>query len=93
MESFKRSSRHYRRRNAAKNVVFTPKKTRVGEPCKRLNRKSKGKVPSDRIETNTILKFGSFNVNGIDEASGGMIQDLLLDREFDVSTNDITNQS
>ena len=86
MESFKRSSRHYRRRNAAKNVVFTPKKTRVGEPLKRLIRKSKGKVPSERNETKTILKFGSFNVNGIDEASGRMIQDLLLKRKFDVST-------
>ena len=93
MESFKRNSRHYRRRNTAKDIVFPTQKTRVGEPLKRLLRKNKGKVPATRVEEKIVLKFGSFNVNGLDEATGSAIQDLLQERQFDVSVTSINRNA
>ena len=85
MESFKRNSRHYRRRKKTKETVVLTSKSTVGKPSRRFIRKKKGKDLSTRQEENIVLKFGSFNVNGIDEASGGAIQDLLRERGFDVS--------
>ena len=93
MESFKRNSRHYKRRNTAKDIVFPTQKTRVGEPLKRLLRKNKGKVPATRVEEKIVLKFGSFNLNGVDEAIGSAIRDLLQERQFDVSVTSINRNA
>ena len=30
------------------------------------------------------LKFGAININGVDEASRSVVQDLLTEREYDV---------
>ena len=42
---------------------------------------STDKTPSSK----TSLKFVSFNVNGLDLDSGWAVQQLLVDRDFDVS--------
>ena len=86
MESLKRNIRHYRRRKSrSNNTVPTVTCRKVGEPFKRAQRKKnsaslKNIPPENKIE----LKFGAININGVDEASGSVVQDLLTEREYDV---------
>ena len=85
MESLKRNSRHYRRRKNRSNTVPTVKCSRVGEPLKRFQRKMNQISQIDIKPVNKKeLKFGAINIDGVDEASASVVQDLLTERGYDV---------
>ena len=42
-------------------------------------------VPTTEVESHPELKFGSFNIRGLDHETYWYVEQLLKDRQFDVS--------
>ena len=87
----RRRSQDYRRRKAdsrkiLSRITYNPKKhkqRKTRELRKKLQQRESPAPPSIPHVHNT-LKFGSFNVNGLDVEAAWAVEKLLKDRGFDV---------
>ena len=77
-----------RRLNIAKKIGNLANNVRKSVSNKRAFRCNarRAKVHNPRVDppVGPSLKFGSFNINGLDAESGHVIDELLEDRGFDV---------
>ena len=54
---------------------------------------SKAHVPSTVVPSVSTIKFGSFNINGLDFESSWAVEELLKSRGFDVGVYLLSNSS
>ena len=67
-------------------ITFTPTKHKQKVTRKMRQDLQKKTVQTDRQSVpKTILKFGSFNVNGLDLETAWAVTELLKENEFDVT--------
>ena len=84
-----RNRRHYKKRKLKMDkkisYITTPKKANKKRMYRQKVRDKRTRVePMRSLET---LKFGSFNVDGLDTEAGYVINDLLETKNFDVCRN------
>ena len=71
-------------------LLYDGKKKRKTGPCsKRLANKTKSdeSTPITPLDTQPNLKFGSFNVRGLDLETFWAVEEIVLSRNFDVKIN------
>ena len=67
-------------------LTYSPKKHKRKEMRKRIEALQAQKPLSQKAaEPNPTIKFGSFNINGLDLETGWAVEQLLISRGFDVS--------
>ena len=59
----------------------------------RQDLQSKAQVPSTVVPSVSTIKFGSFNINGLDFESSWAVEELLKSRGFDVCLFLLLNSS
>ena len=83
------NKRHVRKRTSRiiDRLTYSPKKHKNKKVRKlREKMRAKDKQTDDVPVTRDTLKFGSFNVNGLDIEARWAVEQLLESRDFDVSS-------
>ena len=93
------TNRHYNRKKIRTNKIvdrlsYIPKKHKQKNRRKmRQDLQSKAQVPSTVVPSVSTIKFGSFNINGLDFESSWAVEELLKSRGFDVGLFLLLNSS
>ena len=83
----KRNAKRKRTTKIIDRLTYSPSKHKRKEVRKLIKiQQEKHIPPSKPPKTTNTLKFGSFNLNGLDLEAGWAIEQLLTTRRFDVST-------
>ena len=83
----RRKIKNSNRRNIRNRLGYSPKvpKWRFNKDSRKVLKARRSELPSI-AEQATRLKFGSFNVRGLDLETAWVIQSIIQHRGFDVST-------